>query len=1146
MDDPSKVSRHAGSRSAAAAPRAGASIRTRGRPCRPQPGTPMARLTRRSPIRGGMYATRTLLATLALLTASACVDGPAAPDGAGLTFGAYVLQPSLTLVAPRSTVVTAAVADALSDAFDRVDTFRMTVRRAANGALVVETSLSVTPGQDAYDLSIEATGVTAGESLLVTVVALQGSTVLFQSQPIPVTAQASSSSQAPQPVNVPLTYSGPGSEATEISVGPEAVLLGPGGSGSFGVSVRNADGSEVPGVPVSWTTESSGVAGVDAQGTVSGVSTGRTRVTATIPTGLSASGWVYVLAGEVAYVKGGSVVTREVGGGSETDRGAGTMPAWSPDGDQLLVERGGMVTDAGSGAGLFEGSSPSVSPDRAKIAAERGGTVYFANPDGTQPTAGPAGTTPVWDSGSTLVVGGGSVERVRADGTGRTTIAPGSARWPAVSGGGATAWVAGDALVVDGGSPVMTGVDSRPTWSPDGAWLVASANGDLHVVPADGSGPAVAMGTAGGSFPAWKPSGGASPSPAALQLTGLNPDPPTPGAPVDLVGGGFDWIIPANNRAFFPGPSGEVEAEVLSVSETALRVMMPTAVAEGRIRVTNFTDQTTLAFVPALGSVSITARTPWGVPVENVRIRLTQASQQVADVRTDADGKAVIADLADGTYSVVANGPTGFQVVAPPATVAVAVGTATALDLVVQPLVQILTLEPAVPSMSVGGSVQVTARAIDINGQEIQQFTSATWFALSRAVAVSGDGLTGTLTGVYPTGSEGGGGFRLILNGQVFDLGATVRSKITGVVRKRTPQEGAAQAASQAASDLPEPGATVELVKGESVVSSAVSGPDGRYAFEGLLAGSYTVRVANLMESYTSTAVSLELGAGLPVGTADLLIRPRPPAGAGDLVAINDWNAWDTNQNPGALVQTLIGTANNSGTRVVWWCGRQSSPSGSALSGGICASSINADGSGQFQGTRNAITGGGWGFEVDYQTPLTTIADDVRVFWMWTPTDQLTDAEVNVLKAFAGRGGRIIFNADYKPSWYSDAQHTNIATRLFSQLGTGITSVGTYITTASTGVPADPSHPLAVALAAQDITQMRFGAPGNFTVTAPGVGIIVGSGEILVAYAPVDPTPLPLTTARAAVAPTWTPTVPTVLDPSCRPGLACAADTIKR
>ncbi len=284
------------------------------------------------------------------------------------------------------------------------------------------------------------------------------------------------------------------------------------------------------------------------------------------------------------------------------------------------------------------------------------------------------------------------------------------------------------------------------------------------------------------------------------------------------------------------------------------------------------------------------------------------------------------------------------------------------------------------------------------------------------------------------------------------------------------------------------------------------------------------------------------------MGTATVVVDfPAPPA-AGDIYVFNDWNIWDTGANSALLAQNLVNSANNNGTRVIWYCGRQPTGvnSGSWIFGGICASSITATAGGQFAGTANAIRDAGYTVEVVYDTPLTSIPDDVRVFWLWTPTEALTNAEINLLKAFASRGGRIVWNADFRDDWYFTHKHQSIATPLLSALGTGIVSTGDLVGTSFTLGPSsflDPSDPLL-----QGITSISFGHPGDMQVSAPGTALVTHLGKILIARSQVDVTPLPtVPIIEAQVGPLSLPApaglsaqqAPIQLPPGCVPGHRC-------
>jgi len=411
-------------------------------------------------------------------------------------------------------------------------------------------------------------------------------------QATPVDAASGKGSSSAATVDVGLTYSGPGTEAERVEVAPGVVVLAPGGGASLAATVFGAGDTVIVGVPVAYVPERAGVVAIDASGAITTLGEGATRVVVSTPTGLEAQAWVYVVEGVVAYVASGSVLERAAAGGEARVVGEGIMPAYTPDASGLYVVRSGGVREIGSDAELLEGTFPSVSPDGTKLAVDRSGSVVFANIDGSHETVGPAGSTPVWEGdGAHLVVGGGSIERVRADGSERTVVVEGEARWPAVSAGGVVAYASGDALRIEGVEgnvlPAGEAVRSRPAWSPSGAWVAVSAGADggLWLVAADGSAPAVSLGTGEALYPAWRPVGEAV-APAALTLTGLSPEQPTPGGEAELLGSGFDWIIPANDRVFFPTREGSVEAEVLGVREGAVRIRVPRRVAAGSIRAT--------------------------------------------------------------------------------------------------------------------------------------------------------------------------------------------------------------------------------------------------------------------------------------------------------------------------------------------------------------------------------------------------------------------------------------------------------------------------------------------------------------------------------------------------------------------------------
>ncbi|MDP2954854.1 MAG: hypothetical protein Q8N53_00420, partial [Longimicrobiales bacterium] len=173
------------------------------------------------------------------LVMATCVDAPSAPEGGGGP-GVFVIAPVFSLVGPGGpeSPMTAGQADALSAAFDRVNRFRMVIRRAADNVVVLDTVITVTPGEDEYDLTVPI-AATTGEQFLVTLTAFQGDVELFTAVNIPATAspQGVPGSAPPAAVQMPLVYTGPGATATSVTVASRQVVLAPGGSATVGSSV---------------------------------------------------------------------------------------------------------------------------------------------------------------------------------------------------------------------------------------------------------------------------------------------------------------------------------------------------------------------------------------------------------------------------------------------------------------------------------------------------------------------------------------------------------------------------------------------------------------------------------------------------------------------------------------------------------------------------------------------------------------------------------------------------------------------------------------------------------------------------------------------------------------------------------------------
>lgn len=1001
----------------------------------------------------------TFAALLVLFAAYACVDAPYGPDSVEAP-GTLVVAPALSLVAPSGPALTAEQSNALAEAFDLVNQFRMEVRRQSTGALVLDTLIAVSPGQDAYDLSANV-NASVEELFLVTLTALQGDKELFKAESIPVTAvptAAANSARPPAGVSVPLTYSGPGATATSVEVDPGQVVVGVGGTVQMGAKVLDAQGAVVSDVPVAWTSATAGVATVGSSGMVTGAGSGVTRVSVTTPTGLQATAEVYVAGGTLAYVEGGNVMVRAPAGGDAVARSSGggaSGPVWGADGASLLYSEGGQVVRAGDATSLFEGSWPTVSPDGAKVAAERGGQVWFANEDGSNPTEGPSGTTPAWTGERTLVVAGGSIERVGVDGSGRTTLVPGSVGYPAMSAGGVLAWVDGGALKVGSGATLATDVTGRPSWSPDGVFLVVPGSAGMMLVPADGEAPPLALpGLSGATDPAWQPGAGATPA-AVPAVTGLDPDPPLPDRTVEVLGSGFDDIIPANTKIFWPTPDGSTATEITAVTPTTITTVVPRSVVDGQIRVETRAGNGTFALMPTVGAIDIRTVTSsdYGVPGLEATVYDADGTQ-VAAGATDDDGDFFVSGLDPGTYRVDVVPPTGFGFNGARSRT-FALGTETVLvELPLIPIVQSVVANPDNPTLAVGQQVAVDLQALDINGHPVTSFTRTFWGPVGGSLGAGGSGLSGVLAGVYPS-TVGGAHYGVAFDDAFFTLDATVTSHIEGTVTDEGPVSGV----------------TVELEDGsENALASSTTNANGRYMFSGLPAGVYMVRVVPAGEGTPYPAVAnVNLGPANPTATADFTLSGAPAGAAGDVIVFGDINIWDGSHFSLAGNQTLTQNlvTNGDRTRIVWYTGHDS-----WLGPGYDPYS--------YFGTTTSFIVNTLDQTLDVVSVGTTgglsIPADAASFWIWLPQDPFDAHDIGVIQTYLQGGGRVVLIGE------NDIGTFDLANQRVGEIMAALGSSATYVAACLSGTSTATADPLMTGVAG-----VSHGCTSSFTL---------GSGDV--------------------------------------------------
>ena len=283
---------------------------------------------------------------------------------------------------------------------------------------------------------------------------------------------------------------------------------------------------------------------------------------------------------------------------------------------------------------------------------------------------------------------------------------------------------------------------------------------------------------------------------------------------------------------FFPTEGGEVEVEVLEITATSIRVVVPRGVAAGEIRVATLTSEATFPYTPVFGSVAVTAVTPWGAPVAGLGVVLTQDGTEAASGVTDASGSLFLDGILAGDYTAAYAAPAGFAITSAPPTALTVTTDVLSVEVEATPEVRSITISPETPEVEVGSSVEVMLQPLDINEDVIPLIDQVTWAGSSALLRASGSTLTGTITGVSPSTTPGDALFRVFVNGTGADFFATITSFIEGTFTLGTaaPAPGEAESGPAAA---PEPLRIieVELRQGSTLLMRTESNADGHYRF---------------------------------------------------------------------------------------------------------------------------------------------------------------------------------------------------------------------------------------------------------------------------------------------------------------------------
>ncbi len=166
-----------------------------------------------------------------------------------------------------------------------IDNIRLIVVRPPSDT-VFNSTFPFLPSLDSLLLSAEVTLEQSPETFQVTIQMLSGSTLLFTgTQDVTV----SSASNNP-PVQVPVTYSGPGQNVATLTIGPLDSVLTQGASLQFRASAFDAQSNPVTNFYLSWTTSDLVAVPIDATGRIVAPLTRSTiTVSARTPNNVSAT-----------------------------------------------------------------------------------------------------------------------------------------------------------------------------------------------------------------------------------------------------------------------------------------------------------------------------------------------------------------------------------------------------------------------------------------------------------------------------------------------------------------------------------------------------------------------------------------------------------------------------------------------------------------------------------------------------------------------------------------------------------------------------------------------------------------------------------------------------------------------------------------
>ncbi|HEX9581817.1 MAG TPA: hypothetical protein VF970_11995, partial [Gemmatimonadales bacterium] len=178
-----------------------------------------------------------------------------------------------------------------------VDRFRLTLLRASDSSLALDTVVAIPPGTDSADLSFSVVMLTHSEQFLLrlAIIGPAGDT-LFRGGPVLVTPTAGSAGTPPS-VDVDVRWVGTGASAAGVRILTNDALVLSGDTVILTAEAFDSAGAGIPGTPIAWSSLDTARARVPNRATgrvVGGAQRGPAQVEARLLTGPAAVGTVQV------------------------------------------------------------------------------------------------------------------------------------------------------------------------------------------------------------------------------------------------------------------------------------------------------------------------------------------------------------------------------------------------------------------------------------------------------------------------------------------------------------------------------------------------------------------------------------------------------------------------------------------------------------------------------------------------------------------------------------------------------------------------------------------------------------------------------------------------------------------------------------